>query len=95
MSHHALGGKARVLGAPFSRRDRPWQPAQCPIVINKMSHMSATAAAWRNVQESVKIIAAHQPSLSPLIRDQAKIDTSQAAVGRWKTRREIILTKRK
>src|SRR5437762_7688681 len=44
-------------------------PLQCASVMNKTSHISATAAfAWRNVcKDKVKMIAAHQPTSVPPI----------------------------
>src|ERR1700736_1636464 len=57
-------------------------PAQWASVTNNTSHMSATAAlAWTNVcNESVKIIAVHQPTRFPPIREpQAKIDNAISA----------------
>src|SRR5690348_6728187 len=57
-------------------------PAQCASVTNKTSHISATAAlACRNVcRDSVKMIAAHQPTRFPSIRQpHAKIANAARA----------------
>src|ERR1700730_18887226 len=74
-------GIGRLLSFVRQSRSNSY-PAQCASVTNNTSHMSATAAfAWTNVcNESVKMIAAHQPTRSPPMRvPQAKIDNATSA----------------